>query len=231
MTEGRHHRRRVDDHTEDGIYFPPPREVPRSRTTPQVRPVTPSPWAPTAPDRPAPEIPPAPPPAAPTPARQSPPRPPGGDAHPAEAPAYYARASSWTVRPSPWATAEDDELTDEDTFAPAEAEPPPPPARKTQETRKPAQGEQDERDEDERDEQAPRRTAQPQPAVPARLPAEPAPSSATAWWIAAGVIVVALAVAAGILVGLNLGRRGSVSGAAPAPPTGQIATAPTHVLS
>jgi hypothetical protein len=36
-------------------------------------------------------------------------------------------------------------------------------------------------------------------------------SSTTAWWIAAGVIVVALAVAAGILVGLSLARRGGGS--------------------
>ncbi|UWP83839.1 hypothetical protein [Dactylosporangium fulvum] len=34
-------------------------------------------------------------------------------------------------------------------------------------------------------------------------------SSATAWWIAIGIIVVALAVAAGVLVGLNLARRGA----------------------
>jgi hypothetical protein len=42
-------------------------------------------------------------------------------------------------------------------------------------------------------------------------------SSATAWWIAAGVIVVALAVAAGILVGLSLARRDGASGAAGVP--------------
>ncbi|MEV4131547.1 hypothetical protein AB0J72_05220 [Dactylosporangium sp. NPDC049742] len=42
-------------------------------------------------------------------------------------------------------------------------------------------------------------------------------SSTTAWWIAVGVVIVALAVAAGVLVGLNLARRGSPSGAAGAP--------------
>ena len=42
-----------------------------------------------------------------------------------------------------------------------------------------------------------------------RLPAQPSSvSRTTAWWIAAGVIVVALAVAAGILVGRSLARRG-----------------------
>ncbi|WP_432835516.1 hypothetical protein [Dactylosporangium sp. CA-092794] len=40
-------------------------------------------------------------------------------------------------------------------------------------------------------------------------------SSATAWWIAVGVIIVALAVAAGVLVGLSLAARGeAASGAA-----------------
>lgn len=58
----------------------------------------------------------------------------------------------------------------------------------------------------------------PAQAPPARVPAQPpaAPptiSSTTAWWIAAGVIIVALAVAAGILVGLNLARRGPAGAA------------------
>jgi hypothetical protein len=49
---------------------------------------------------------------------------------------------------------------------------------------------------------------------PSGAPAVPPPgtsaqrSSATAWWIATGVIIVALAVAAGILVGLSLAARG-----------------------
>ncbi|WP_327006154.1 hypothetical protein OHA72_01955 [Dactylosporangium sp. NBC_01737] len=60
-------------------------------------------------------------------------------------------------------------------------------------------------------EPAPRQPVPQQPAQrpPRRVPAiePPQVSSATAWWIAAGVIVVALAVAAGILVGLSLARR------------------------
>jgi hypothetical protein len=53
--------------------------------------------------------------------------------------------------------------------------------------------------------------AERQPTV--RLPRPPRVSSATAWWIAVGVIVVALAVAAGILVGLHLARRGPADAA------------------
>ncbi|MFC5003575.1 hypothetical protein ACFPIJ_37855 [Dactylosporangium cerinum] len=51
---------------------------------------------------------------------------------------------------------------------------------------------------------APRQTT-PRQTVPASAPAQV--SSTTAWWIAAGVIIVALAVAAGILVGLSLAQR------------------------
>ncbi|MFF5226313.1 hypothetical protein [Dactylosporangium sp. NPDC000521] len=249
MTEGRHHRRRDDDHAEDGIYFPPPREVPRSRTAPQVRQVDPSPWAPTAPDRQAPEIPPAPPPGTPPPAREPPPRQQAGDSHPPEAPVYYARASNWTVRPSPWATTEDDELLDEDTYAPAEVQPPPPPVRPhrkhqeqeqraTKATTAPVPTQRP------HDEQVPgsvttQLSTQPlqqpleRPPAPRAVPAAPPPdrmSSTTAWWIAVGVVVVALAVAAGVLVGLNLARRGSPSGAAGAtcggPAALRLATGP-----
>ncbi|MDG6104772.1 hypothetical protein Daura_05525 [Dactylosporangium aurantiacum] len=218
MTEGRHHRRRDDDHTEDGIYFPPPREVPRSRTAPQLRPVDPSPWAPTAPDRPAPQIPPAPPPAASPAPRQSPPRQPGGDPHPPEAPVYYARAADWTVRPSPWATVEDDEFADDGTYAPAEAQPPPPPVQPQHLGGSAAVATRSAPEAAPRIPEPALRIPEPAPRIPAprptTRPTTPAPapstpvSSTTAWWIAAGVIVVALAVAAGILVGLNLAQRG-----------------------
>ncbi|MGI5178727.1 hypothetical protein ACQEVZ_20560 [Dactylosporangium sp. CA-152071] len=233
MTEGRHHRRRDDDHAEDGIYFPPPREVPRSRTAPQVRPVAPSPWAPTTPDRQAPEIPPAPPPGTPPPARQPPPRRQAGDTHPPEAPVYYARASNWTVRPSPWATTEGDELLDEDTYAPAGVMPPPPPVRPSRKNQEKAQKAtkataaavpmQRPAKEQQPLERAPApQTTQTAQAAQATQATQVAPppgrmSSTTAWWIAVGVVVVALAVAAGVLVGLNLARRGSPSGAAGAP--------------
>jgi len=51
MTEGRHHRRRDDDDlTADGIYVPPPREMPRPRSEPPA--AAPSPWAPAAPGKP-----------------------------------------------------------------------------------------------------------------------------------------------------------------------------------
>jgi hypothetical protein len=55
----------------------------------------------------------------------------------------------------------------------------------------------------------------PAQAVPMPGKAPPPPgrkSSATAWWIAAGVVIVALAVAAGILVGLSLAQRHSGTG-------------------
>ncbi|MEU0559760.1 hypothetical protein [Dactylosporangium sp. NPDC006015] len=240
MTEGRHHRRRDDDHAEDGIYFPPPREVPRSRTAPQVRPVAPSPWAPTTPDRQAPEIPPAPPPGTPPPARQPPPRRQAGDTHPPEAPVYYARASNWTVRPSPWATTEGDELLDEDTYAPAGVMPPPPPVRPNRKNQEKAQKatkataaavpmqrpSKEQKPLQQPLEQAPTpqttQTTQTAQAAQTAQATQVAPppgrmSSTTAWWIAVGVVVVALAVAAGVLVGLNLARRGSPSGAAGAP--------------
>ncbi|MFC4043131.1 hypothetical protein ACFO1B_32275 [Dactylosporangium siamense] len=63
--------------------------------------------------------------------------------------------------------------------------------------------------------QAAPRQATPRQATPKQAtPKQGAPtsassqvSSATAWWIAAGVIIVALAVAAGILVGLSLAQR------------------------
>jgi hypothetical protein len=54
-------------------------------------------------------------------------------------------------------------------------------------------------------------------------------SSATAWWIAVGVIVVALAVAAGILVGLHLARRapaGAAGAACDGRPALHLATGP-----
>ena len=121
--------------------------------------------------------------------------------HPPEAPVYYARAADWTVRPSPWATAEDDDLADEGTYAPAEAQPPPPPVQTQLLETTPAAV-------------APTQRGR----SSARLPPTPVPtstvSSATAWWIAVGVIVVALAVAAGILVGLNLAQRSGPPGAA-----------------
>jgi hypothetical protein len=41
-------------------------------------------------------------------------------------------------------------------------------------------------------------------------------SSATAWWIAIGVIIVALAVAAGVLIGLSLAQRHDAGNGAPA---------------
>ena len=95
MTEGRHHRRRDDDHTADGIYFPPPREVPRPRSSPPEPPVPPVPLSPWAPG----------------PGTAGPAKPP--EEHPPTAPVYYARASDWTVRPSPWAAADQDEFDGE----------------------------------------------------------------------------------------------------------------------
>jgi hypothetical protein len=122
--------------------------------------------------------------------------------HPPQAPVYYARAADWTVRPSPWATVEDDDLADEGTYAPAEEQPPPPPVQ-TQLLEDTAA--------------APAAVAPPQRRRSARQSPEPVPapgmSSATAWWIAVGVIVVALAVAAGVLVGLNLAQRSGPAGA------------------
>ncbi|GGM75761.1 hypothetical protein ACFFX1_47150 [Dactylosporangium sucinum] len=189
MTEGRHQRRHDDGHTEDGIYVPPPREVPRprsERTGPPgqpTHPVAPSPWAPTASNAPAT-------PAAPSRPEQGTHHPPTlaepHEAHPIEAPVYYARASEWTARPSPWATPDrdDDAFEDEEfAIAPAEVMPPPPPAQ-----------------------------------IPEHLPRQrvPAPkqrASATAWWVAVGVIIVALAVAAGVLVGLRLAAQHAATGA------------------
>ncbi|MEV6931264.1 hypothetical protein AB0M46_43165 [Dactylosporangium sp. NPDC051485] len=77
---------------------------------------------------------------------------------------------------------------------------------------------------------------------PAGAPAGPPPqhrSSATAWWIAIGVIIVALAVAAGVLVGLSLAARGgsadSPAGAAGASCGGRevlrVTVAPGHAAA
>lgn len=126
--------------------------------------------------------------------------------HPPEAPVYYARAADWTVRPSPWATVEDDDLADEGTYAPAEEQPPPPPVQTQllEDTAAAPVAAVPQR----------RRAARQPPAVAPKPAVSSTVSSATAWWIAAGVIVVALAVAAGILVGLNLAQRGGTAGAA-----------------
>ncbi|WP_426510312.1 vWA domain-containing protein [Dactylosporangium sp. McL0621] len=204
MTEGRHHRRRDDDDlTADGIYVPPPREMPRPRSEPPA--AAPSPWAPAAPGEPA----------APPPAPRPAPPPERPQRQPEQAPSD-ARSSAWTERPSPWAPADGDEYSDdhpaeyeeEEPYAPVEDLPPPPPAHTAA--------------------KAPRREdwlppLYPQewppaptqhdwkPAPPPPPPAPPAPKpehrSGTRWWVAVGVVIVALAVAAGVAVGLNLASR------------------------
>ena len=209
MTEGRHHRRHDDDHTSDGIYFPPPRDVPRPRSEPADRPppnppaAAPSPWAPAAPGGP-------------------PPAPPAPAGHPAAT--YHARSSRSSAGPSPWAPDdEDEEYAEEDPYAPVEDVPPAPPARtgaESGETWRPPLHPR------EWPPEPARRNWQPTVASPpVEAPEVPPPerpdkrSSATAWWIAVGVIIVALAVAAGVLVGLSLAARhgerpaGSAAGA------------------
>jgi Ca-activated chloride channel family protein len=165
MTEGRHHRRHDDERTEDGIYFPPPRAVPRPR------PPEPAEWPPTSPPA-----------AAPSPWAPAAPQ---DDA----APTHHPQASEWTERSSPWAPADDDEYSEyPEEYAqegPYPQEWPPEPTRS---------------------EWTPTPSAE-APAVPPPEDGEKR-SSATAWWVAVGVIIVALAVAAGVLVGLSLAARG-----------------------
>ncbi|GAA2346268.1 hypothetical protein [Dactylosporangium salmoneum] len=294
MTEGRHHRRHDDDHTADGIYVPPPREVPHPRSRPPEpadRPpaAAPSPWAPAAPG--------GPPPVDPAP--------------------QHARSPEWTARLSPWAPVDDDEYDDgysdeypeeydeedpyaaEENVAPApppradtrpryepprqswaadepgltlrmgprreppryepparewtEEEPPPryePPAEERANAKEewlpplypqewppeprreewPPEPRREEWTPEPRREEwtpeprreewtpEPRReewTPPPTERRPTVAPAGPPPerrSSATSWWIAIGVIIVALAVAAGVLVGLSLAARGGSAG-------------------
>jgi Ca-activated chloride channel family protein len=186
MTEGRHHRRRDDEHSADGIYVPPPRETPHSGPPPADWPPpaspAPSPWAPAATGPP-----------------------PAG--HPDSQ--QHARSSDPAGRPAPWAPG-DEKHNEEDPYAPAEDLPPAPPAHTDAEWLTPI-GPQ---------EWPPIQAQRWMPPVGA--PATPPPaapeehSPATAWWIAAGVIIVALAVAAGVLVGVRLAARGggTSSGAA-----------------
>ncbi|HTJ32184.1 MAG TPA: hypothetical protein VL738_03045 [Dactylosporangium sp.] len=129
------------------------------------------------------------------------------------------------MRSSPWAPDGDDEYSDypeeyeeEEPYAPVENLPPAPPARTGADGREgwlPPLYPQEWPPEPRR-----RDWAVPPPVEPPAVPqADEAKgrSSATAWWIAVGVIIVALAVAAGVLVGLSLAARGGeqpASGAA-----------------
>ncbi|MFG2036478.1 hypothetical protein [Dactylosporangium sp. NPDC048998] len=219
MTQGRHHRRRDDDHTVDGIYVPPPREVPRPRTEPTDWPppapppaAAPPPWAPAAPGG--------------APPAQPPDRPDGHPAaQPGQPPTDHARSSEWAGRSSsPWAPA-DDEHDEEDPYASAEDPPPAPPAHAVAEGGGdqwlPPLYPQEWPPEPVRQEWTPlplpedRRADIPSQRRVGPLGASAVPrpqhaherSSATAWWIAVGVIIVALAVAAGVLVGLRLAAR------------------------
>ncbi|MER7006643.1 hypothetical protein ABT297_26870 [Dactylosporangium sp. NPDC000555] len=213
MTEGRHHRRRNDDHTVDGIYVPPPREVPRPHTEPTdwPPPAAPSSVTPLSAD-----------PGSADPSTWAPVTP-GGDppAQPPEAPRPRDRARSpeWTERP-----AEDDE---EDASAPVAKGGggdrggdhwlPPLYPREWPPLPQP---------EDRRVEIPSTRWAGPleASAAPATHDAGER-SAANAWWIAVGVIVVGLAVAAGVLVGLRLAARAGQhpSGAAGAGSGGRAA--------
>lgn len=160
MTEDRRHRRRDDEQSANGIYFPPPREVPRPGPEP---PPAPSPWAPAAYGE-----------------RDEPPQEYHGD---------EAAADEWLppLYPQEWPP------------EPAREEwmPLPPPPRQRP-AAIPAQ----------------RVGGIGAPAVPPPQNADERPS-ATRWWIAIGVVIVALAVAAGVLVGLRLAaHEGGSSGAA-----------------
>ncbi|MFI5906867.1 hypothetical protein [Dactylosporangium sp. NPDC051541] len=233
MTEGRHHRRRDDDDvTADGIYIPPPREMPRP-PAPPPRTSEPVDWSPPPPpaDAPSPWAPSAaggPPPAPPPPART--------EGTPPQDPSH-ARSSAWAARPSPWAPADDDEYSDghpaeyeeEEPYAPAVDVPPPPPAHTAaiaprREDWLPPLYPQEWPADTRQPERHPAPPPPPPPTAPPRLREDEHHASGTKVWIAVGVVIVALAVAAGVAVGLNLASRGGDSGP---PPAGAGAAAET----
>ncbi|UWZ37718.1 hypothetical protein Drose_05455 [Dactylosporangium roseum] len=107
-----------------------------------------------------------------------------GPSEPPDAPLYYTPAPGW---PSA------DENDEEDAEEPEGEVWTPQPAAAWPPQRIPRQ----------------RQPYEPPPVQPPPVRPPERRSSGTAWWIAIGIIVVALAVAAGVLVGLNLARRDS----------------------